>query len=435
MLISSKIINGINGIAKIPGDKSISHRSIIIPSIANGITKIENILESEDIVRTINAFKLMGVKIEKKNNSLLIYGKGLNSLSKPKKKIDLGNSGTSARLLAGLLSAQDFESYLFGDNSLLNRPMDRIINPLKQMGAQIESNNNKLPVIIKGKKLKSIKYELNIPSAQVKSGIILASLFANDKTEIIEKHITRDHTEIMLKLFEANIETKKINQNNHIYILGNKELIPKNIYIPSDFSSAAFFIVATLINENSQIEIKNININPKRIGFLDAITRMGGKIIINNKREINGEIVCDLNVRNSKLKGCDLDSNMATLMIDEFPILSIAASFANSPSIFRGLEELIIKESNRLELIKHNLKNCGIYCEINNNSLVIDPTKKFDFKLNIIKTNFDHRIAMAFAVMGTKLGINLKIKDAECIKTSFPEFINELNSLGGSLSE
>jgi len=373
--------------------------------------------------------------LKKKNNSLLIYGKGLNSLSKPKKKIDLGNSGTSARLLAGLLSAQDFESYLFGDNSLLNRPMDRIINPLKQMGAQIESNNNKLPVIIKGKKLKSIKYELNIPSAQVKSGIILASLFANDKTEIIEKHITRDHTEIMLKLFEANIETKKINQNNHIYILGNKELIPKNIYIPSDFSSAAFFIVATLINENSQIEIKNININPKRIGFLDAITRMGGKIIINNKREINGEIVCDLNVRNSKLKGCDLDSNMATLMIDEFPILSIAASFANSPSIFRGLEELIIKESNRLELIKHNLKNCGIYCEINNNSLVIDPTKKFDFKLNIIKTNFDHRIAMAFAVMGTKLGINLKIKDAECIKTSFPEFINELNSLGGSLSE
>ena len=435
MLTSTKILHGINGIAKIPSDKSISHRSVIIPSIAKGITEVNNILQSEDILRTINAFKSMGVKIEEKNNSLLIYGKGLRSLCKPTNKIDLGNSGTSARLLIGLLSAQNFESYLFGDDSLLNRPMGRIISPLQKMGACIESNNYKLPVIVRGKKLKGIKYQLDIPSAQVKSGISLAALFINDQTEIIEKHITRNHTEVLLKSFEANIEIKKINQNNHIYIRGNKELTPKNINIPSDLSSAAFFIVAALINDGSEIEIKNINLNPTRDGFLTAIMKMGGKIIIKNKREDGGEIVGDIYVKHSKLKGCELNKEMAKLMIDEFPILSIAASFANSPSIFRGLEELKIKESNRLELIKYNLNNCGIYCEVNNNNLLIDPTKKFDFKSNIIKTNSDHRIAMAFAIMGTKLGVNLNIQDSEYIKTSFPGFSKEINSVGGNLSE
>ena len=435
MLASSKILNGINGIAKIPGDKSISHRSIIIPSIANGITEVDNILKSEDVFRTIKAFKLMGVKIEEKNNKLLIYGKGLRTLSKPVDKIDLGNSGTSARLLIGLLSAQNFKSFLLGDHSLLNRPMDRIITPLSKMGASIESNKDKLPIIIRGKKLKGIKYVLDIPSAQVKSGISLAALFIDGQTEIIEKHITRNHTEIMLKLFDANIEIKKINQNNHILIKGNKELTPKNISIPSDLSSAAFFIVATLINDNSQIKIKNINLNPTRDGFLNTIIKMGGQVIIKNKKEINGEIVGDIYVKHSKLKGCELDKDIAKLMIDEFPILSIAASFANSPSIFKGLEELKIKESNRLELIKYNLNNCGVYCEIHNNNLLIDPTKKFDFKSNIIKTNSDHRIAMAFAIMGTKLGVNLNIQDSEYIKTSFPGFSKEINSVGGNLSE
>ena len=435
MLTSSKILKGINGIAKIPGDKSISHRSVIIPSITNGSTEVNNILKSEDVFKTINAFKLLGVKIEEKNNSLLIRGKGLQSLCKPTNKIDLGNSGTTARLLIGLLSAQNFESFLFGDHSLSNRPMGRIINPLKKMGACIESNNDKLPIIVRGKKLKGIKYELDIPSAQVKSGISLAALFIDDQTEIIEKNITRNHTEIMLKLFEANIEIKKINQNNHIFIRGNKELKPKNISIPSDLSSAAFLIVAALINENSKIEMKNINLNYTRNGFLTAIIRMGGQVIMKNKKELNGEIVGDIHVKHSKLNGCELDKDMAKLMIDEFPILSIAASFANSPSIFKGLEELKIKESDRLELIRHNLENCGVHCEVNNNNLLIDPTKKFNCKSNIIKTNNDHRIAMAFAIMGTKLGVNLKIQDSEYINTSFPGFNKEINSVGGSLSE
>ena len=435
MLVSSKVLNGLNGIAKIPGDKSISHRSIIIPSIANGITEVNNLLKSEDVFKTINAFKSMGIKIEEKNNIFLIHGNGLHSLSKPINKIDLGNSGTSARLLIGLLSAQNFESSLFGDNSLSNRPMARIINPLVKMGASIESNNYKLPLIVKGKKLNGITYELDIPSAQVKSGISLAALFLNDQTEIIEKHITRNHTEIMLKYFDANIEIKKINQNNHIYIKGNKELKSKNIYVPNDLSSAAFFIVAALINDNSQIEMKNINLNPTRDGFLSAIIKMGGQIIIKNKKEVNGEIVGDIHVKHSRLKGCELDKDITKTMIDEFPILSIASSFANSPSIFKGLEELKIKESNRLDLIQHNLENCGIYCEVNNNNLFIDPTKRSECKSNIIKTNSDHRIAMAFAIMGTMLDTNLKILDSEYINTSFPGFSKEINSIGGNTSE
>jgi len=435
MLISSKVLNGINGIASIPGDKSISHRSIIISSIAKGITEITNILKSEDILRTINAFKLMGIKIEERNNKLIIYGKGLYSLSKPSHKINLGNSGTTARLLIGLLSAQSFNTYLFGDSSLTKRPMDRIIKPLHKMGADIESINNKLPIIIRGKKLKNIDYDLAIPSAQVKSGILLAALFVKEKTQIIEKEITRDHTEIMLQSFDANIEMKKINQSNYIIIQGQKELYPKNISVPCDLSSAAFFIVAALINNNSNVEMKNINLNPTRIGFLTAIKRMGGQFIIKNQKTINGEVIGDIQVKSSKLKGCELDKKMAKLMIDEFPILSIAASFASTPSIFKGLEELKVKESNRLELIKYNLENCGIYCKIFENDLFIDPTKKFIAKSNIIKTNNDHRIAMAFAIMGTKLGINLKILDSEYIKTSFPGFINEINSLGGKLFE
>ena len=435
MLTSSKVLNGINGVAKIPGDKSISHRSIIISSIANGITKITNILKSEDVINTINAFKSMGVKIEEVNSNLIIHGKGLNSLSKPSKKIDLGNSGTSARLLIGLLSAQKFESYLFGDRSLGNRPMNRIIDPLEAMGANILSNNKKLPIKIKGKKLKNIKYNLEIPSAQVKSGIALAALYIDKKTEIIEKKTTRDHTEIMLKLFGADIEIKKNYNNKHIFIKGHKELTPKNITIPSDFSSSVFFIVATLINKNSFIEMKNINLNPTRIGFLKAIKLMGGQLVVKNKKKINGEVVGDIQVKSSILNGCKLDKNMAELMIDEYPILSVAASFANSPSIFKGLKELRIKESDRLELIRHNLNICGIYCKINENDLLIDPTRNFNCKSNLIKTNKDHRIAMAFAIMGTKLDNKLKIQDSNFIKTSFPNFINEFNSLGGNLSE
>ena len=433
-MISEKISLGINGNIKIPGDKSISHRSIIIPSISKGICEISNLLKSEDVLHTLNAFKSLGVKIEEQSDKTIVYGRGLNSLKKSTKELFLGNSGTSARLLTGLLSSYSFISVLKGDKSLSSRPMNRIIDPLIKMNGEFKSKNGSLPLKIIGKELNNFNHEILIPSAQVKSGIILACLNTEGKSTIIENHVTRNHTEIMLESFEANIDIKKNISSSKIIINGKNELKSKNLEVPSDLSSSAFFIVAALINTDSKIRLKNINLNPTRDGILKALKIMGANISFTNKKIINNEYVADILVESSNLKGCELDESMAKLMIDEYPILSIAASFANSPSVFKGLQELKVKESNRLELIKINLNKCGIFCEINNNDLFIDPTKKNSIKDNNIKTDFDHRIAMSFAVMGSKLG-NLKIEDSESINTSFPKFKEIYNSSGGNLIE
>ncbi len=423
---------GINGSIEIPGDKSISHRSIIIPSISSGICEISNILKSDDVLRTMNAFKEMGVEIKEENKKIIINGKGLGSLKKPNKEIYLGNSGTSARLLTGLLSSQNFESVLTGDKSLSSRPMKRITNPLSEMGAEIVAQNGKLPLHIKGKVLNNCKIEIDIPSAQIKSGLILAALNTEGTSYINEKHITRDHTEIMLETFGADIETKKNVDSSQIIINGKKNLTPKNIDVPADLSSSAFFIVAALINKNSNITLENININPTRSGLLIALERMGANINIFNQKNRAGEIVANINVKSSELNGCELDEQMAKLMIDEFPILSIAASQANSPSYFKGLDELRIKESDRLELINDNLNRCGHYSKIKNNDLFIDPTKNKQIINSAIRTDFDHRIAMSFAVLGSKIG-KLQINESDSINTSFPSFKEQFNRAGGNL--
>jgi len=432
-MFSDKINKGVNGEVIIPGDKSISHRSIIIPSISNGICKVSNILKSEDVLHTLNAFKLMGVKIEETNNDIIIHGNGLESLKKPNKEIYLGNSGTSARLLTGLLASQKFDTRLTGDDSLSSRPMKRITDPLSLMNANIITTNGKLPVLIKGNELQSNKININIPSAQIKSGLILAAINTKGRSTIIENGVTRDHTEIMLESFGANISLKKINGGKEITIEGKKELISKDINVPSDLSSSAFFIIAALIHKNSRIKIKNVNVNPTRNGILIALKKMGAKINIYNKRMLNNEIISDLEVLSSDLKGCELDKDFAKLMIDEYPILSIAASFAETPSIFRGLSELKVKESNRLELIKLNLLRCGVECKVNNDDLFIFPNKNISIINNNIDTNYDHRIAMAFTIMASKIG-KLKINESDSINTSFPSFISEFTKIGGKIS-
>ena len=432
-MISFKIDNGLKGNPKIPGDKSISHRSIIIPSISNGICEVKNYLESEDVINTLETFISMGVKIIKNDKKLIIEGKGLNSLKKPKKDIYLGNSGTSARLLTGLLCSQKFDSILTGDSSLSSRPMSRIAEPLKKMEANIVTNKGKMPLIIKGCNLVNAEIDIKIPSAQIKSGVILAALNTEGITKIIEHNISRDHTEIMLEAFQADIKITREDKKKIIAINGKKELQSKNIDVPSDLSSSAFFIVASLINKNSHLKLKNININPTRNGILIALEKMGANILYSNQRTINNEKICDIEVYTSDLKGCDLHADVANLMIDEYPILSIAASFANSPSVFRGLGELKVKESDRLKLININLLNCGVDCKIIDDDLHIFPSKKFEIKNNTIKTDFDHRIAMAFAVMGSKIG-PLNIKESNSINTSFPSFVNEFNTIGGKIS-
>ncbi len=431
-MITYKITDGINGAPKIPGDKSISHRSIIIPSISKGICEINNILKSDDVLHTLNAFKSMGVKIIEENSKLIIHGKGLNSLKEPAEEIYLGNSGTSARLLTGLLSSQKFNSILVGDKSLSNRPMKRISDPLKRMNAKIRTTNGSLPITIEGNALVSSNIEIEIPSAQIKSGLILASLNADGETIITENKITRDHTETMLNSFEADIKIEKFNNKKIIKIVGKKELVSRNIDVPNDLSSSAFFIVAALINNNSHIILKDINNNQTRNGLILALEKMGAKIILSNHRLNNDERICDMEIKSSDLNGCDLGPEFADLMIDEYPILAVAASFANSPSIFRGLKELRVKESDRLKLILLNLQNCGVDCKVENDDLYIFPSKKYEIKKNIIQTDFDHRIAMAFCVMGTKIG-PLQIRDSEAIKTSFPSFKNELNKLGSKI--
>ena len=431
-MISNSIEAGINGIPNIPGDKSISHRSIIIPSISNGICEVDNILRSDDVLHTLNAFKTMGVKIENYKNKIIIYGKGLNSLHEPKDPIYLGNSGTSARLLTGLLSAQKFKSVLTGDKSLSSRPMKRISDPLSRMNAKIITSNGSLPLRIEASNLIPTIIDLKIPSAQIKSGLLLASLNIKGKTTIIEHKITRDHTETMLSSFGSNIKVFKENNKKIINIEGQKELLPKNIDVPNDLSSSAFFIVSALINKNSNIILRNINNNPTRNGIILALKKMGGKIKLKNQRYHNNENVCDIEVSSSELIGCELGPEFADLMIDEYPILAIAASFANSPSLFRGLKELRVKESDRLKLILLNLQKCGVECKSENDNLFINPKKKYDVINNIIQTDFDHRIAMAFCIMATKIG-PLNILDSESIKTSFPNFLEELNKLGGKV--
>jgi len=289
-----------------------------------------------------------------------------------------------------------------------------------------------LPLNIIGQNLISSKITIDIPSAQIKSGLILAAINTKGKSTIIERNITRDHTENMLKSFGAEIELKKNGSNTIIYINGMKELQSRNIDIPSDLSSSAFFIVAALINKNSHIKIKNININPTRNGILKALKKMNAKINIKNERILSGEVVADLDVEYSELQGCELNADMAKLMIDEYPILSIAAAFAKGPSLFRGLSELKVKESNRLELIKINLVKCGCECEIINDDLLIKPLKNYKPIDNKIRTDFDHRIAMSFAIMGSKIG-NLFIEDSDSINTSFPNFKKIFNTFGGNL--
>ena len=431
-MFSEQTRSGINGSVKIPGDKSISHRSIIIPSISSGICEISNILKSDDVLRTMHAFKEMGVEIKEENKKIIINGKGLGSLKKPNKEIYLGNSGTSARLLTGLLASQNFESVLTGDKSLSSRPMKRITNPLSEMGAEIITQHGKLPLHIKGKVLNNCKIEIDIPSAQIKSGLILAALNTEGTSYINEKHITRDHTEIMLETFGADIETKKFENSSEIIINGKKNLTPKNIDVPADLSSSSFFIVAALINKNSNITLENININPTRNGLLIALEKMGANIKIYNQQTRAGEIVADINVKSSELSGCELDKEMAKLMIDEFPILSVAASQANSPSHFKGLDELRVKESDRLKLINDNLNRCGCYSKIKDSDLFINPTKNTQIISSEIKTDFDHRIAMSFAVLGSKIG-KLHINESDSISTSFPSFKEEFNKAGGNL--
>jgi 3-phosphoshikimate 1-carboxyvinyltransferase len=405
-------------------DKSISHRSIIFASLANGKSKIYNLLEGEDVLKTINAMRLMGVDIVKKENYYEVNGSGIVGLLEPSDIIDMGNSGTSTRLLAGLVCPYNFTSFFTGDASLRKRPMGRVFEPIQKFGAQIISRKNNLSpfAIIGNQDAMPIEYAMKMASAQVKSCILLASLAVKGTTTIIEPEKCRDHTEIMMKYLGLKITQENFNLGTKISYNGLQEFGGRDFEIPNDISSSAFFMVGALLVKNSKILLKNIGVNPLRTGLIQTLQEMGGKITLKNIREIGGEKVADIEVEASSLKAIDVPASRSASMIDEYPILAVACAFANGTSKLNGLAELKVKESNRLAMIADNLQNCGVEVKIGNDFLEIKGGFAMPKNVVEIKTAMDHRIAMSFLIMGLCLENGVKIDDDEMIKTSFPNF-------------
>lgn len=427
----TSIAGPLKGTIKVPGDKSISHRSIMLGSIADGVTKVSGFLEGEDSLATLSAFKDMGVKIERNGSNVTINGVGKHGLKEPTRSLNLGNSGTSIRLMSGLLSAQSFDSELCGDESLSKRPMGRVIEPLRLMGADISGNDSKPPLLIKGgKQLSSIEYTLPVASAQIKSCLLLAGLYSDGKTTIIENGISRDHTERMLKGFGYDV----ISSSNTISLMGGGSLKSCDIEVPSDISSAAFFMVAGCISKNSSIVLEAVNINPTRTGVIDILRLMGGNLELFNQRHQAGELIADIKVTSSELKGIEIPENLVPLAIDEFPVLFIAASCAKGETVLTGAKELRVKESDRIQVMADGLTALGIDNEILDDGIRIIGGE-FKEQTSSIKSHHDHRISMAFAIASVKSKFNIEIEGVDNVKTSFPNFVELANSIGMKIKE
>lgn len=417
-------VNSIKGEITVPGDKSISHRSIIFGAIAKGITTVKGFLDGEDCLATLKAFKSMGVVIDGPHEQeVVIHGVGKYGLTKPDVVLDCGNSGTSMRLLAGLLAAQSFDSELTGDESLLKRPMLRISKPLAQMGAVITTHDGKPPIVLTGgNKLKAIDYVMPEASAQVKSCILLAGLYAEGTTSITETGVSRDHTERMLKTFSYPVD---INKNN-IKIDAKSECQGTNITVPGDISSAAFFIVAATIIPGSDLLIRNVGINPTRTGVLHILKDMGADITILNQRSYGEEPVADLRIKAAKLKGITIAESMVPLAIDEFPILFVAAACAEGKTILHGARELRLKESDRIGAMAKGLEKLGIVTQVFDDGIQIDGGI---VQGGVVDSLGDHRIAMSFAIAGAIAKQSITVTDCSNVATSFPDFVLTANTV------
>lgn len=414
----------LSGEIEVAPDKSISHRSIIFASLANGITKINNLLEGEDVLNTINAMRLMGVEINKRNDHYEVIGSGIAGLCEPEEIIDMGNSGTSSRLLAGLVCPYNFTSFFTGDKSLRKRPMARVFDPIHRFGAQIVARqNNFMPfAIIGNENATPIEYTMKMASAQVKSCILLASLRVRGTTTIFEPEKCRDHTEIMMRYLGLKLSLESWQNGTKISYNGFQEFDAKDFKIPNDISSASFFIVGALLVKNSKILLKNVGVNPLRTGLVTTLQEMGGNIEYQNLHQVGGELVADIAVESSNLNAVEVPSERSASMIDEFPILAIACAFASGTSKLNGLAELKVKESNRLKMIADNLINCGVEVKIGDDFLEINGGFTMPKQLVNINTAMDHRIAMSFSIMGLCLENGINLDDDQIINTSFPDF-------------
>lgn len=416
----------LNGEIFVPGDKSISHRAVILAAIAQGRTQVNDFLMGTDNLATVNVFQQMDVPIEviDGENIVLIDGVGMNGLRMPSDVLDCGNSGTAIRLLTGLLAGQSFDTVLTGDQSLQHRPMKRIIDPLVQMGAKIDSAENFPPLRLYGcQNLVGIHYQLSIASAQVKSCLLLAGLYAKGKTCVTEPASSRDHTERLLKHFHYPVQI----ENNSICVSGGGTLKANTIFIPGDISSAAFFIVAATITVGSVILLRGVGINSTRLGVINLLKMMGADIEIINHNEKNGEPIGDIIVRYVKLKGIEIPQEQVSLAIDEFPILLIAAAAAQGQTVLRGAKELRVKETDRIAAMKDGLKKLGIQTESLSDGIVV---KGGTLMGGEIDSHQDHRIAMAFTIAGTIATSSIKIQNCDNVNTSFPNFVELANNIG-----
>ena len=420
----------ITGEARVPGDKSISHRSIMLGALARGTTRINGFLEGEDALATVAAFRAMGVTIEgPSDGKVTIQGVGIDGLSAPGEVLDLGNAGTSIRLMAGLLAGQGFDTVLTGDESLRGRPMGRVIDPLTLMGAEIASAEGGRPPleITGGRALQGIHYDLPMASAQVKSCVLLAGLYARGKTSVTEPAPTRDHTERMLRGFGYQVTC----EGGVISLEGGGTLSAADIDVPSDISSATFFLVAASIAPGSDLLLTHVGINPTRTGVLNILALMGADIQLKNKREVGGEPVADIRVRYAGLKGIEIPSDQVPLAIDEFPALFIAAACADGRTVLRGAEELRLKESDRIAAMAEGLTTLGIHNEILADGIIIDGGTLGGGEVH---TYHDHRIAMAFAIAALRADQEIRVLDCEHVATSFPGFDALARGLGLQIS-
>lgn len=415
------------GQARVPGDKSISHRSIMLGSLAEGTTHVKGFLEAEDALATLQAFRDMGVVIDGPNSGeLTIHGVGKHGLKAPQKPLYLGNSGTSMRLLSGLLAGQAFDTVLTGDKSLSGRPMKRVTDPLAKMGAVIETTGKgTAPLHIKGQagKLKGIDYQMPMASAQVKSCLLLAGMYAEGTTRVTEPAPTRDHTERMLNGFSYPVQK----DGAKVSITSEGSLKAADIDVPSDISSAAFFLVGASIAQGSDIVLNHVGINPTRTGVIDILRLMGADIEVLNERIVGGEPVADLHVKSAPLQGIDIPEELVPLAIDEFPVLFVAAACAEGQTRLTGAEELRVKESDRIQVMADGLQILGIDARPTPDGMVIHGGT---IGSGSVESHGDHRIAMAFSIAGLKASGSIVINDCENVNTSFPEFVGIAQSLG-----
>ncbi|KRV81732.1 bifunctional prephenate dehydrogenase/3-phosphoshikimate 1-carboxyvinyltransferase [Pseudomonas citronellolis] len=421
----------LSGRVRVPGDKSISHRSIMLGSLAEGTTEVEGFLEGEDALATIQAFRDMGVVIEGPHHGrVTVHGVGLHGLKPAPGPIYLGNSGTSMRLLSGLLAAQPFDSTLTGDASLTKRPMNRVAKPLREMGAVIETAaEGRPPLTIKGgQKLTGMHYDMPMASAQVKSCLLLAGLYAAGETSVTEPAPTRDHTERMLRGFGYPVEV----EGSTAKVESGHKLSATNIEVPADISSAAFFLVAASIAEGSEIVLEHVGINPTRTGVIDILKLMGADITLENQREVGGEPVADLRVRSARLKGIDIPEDLVPLAIDEFPVLFVAAANAEGRTVLRGAEELRVKESDRIQVMADGLLALGVKCEPTPDGIIIDGGP---YGGGEVWSHGDHRIAMSFSVASLRASAPIRIHDCANVATSFPNFLGLAAGAGIRVAE